>query len=126
MLRHALLALVAVTGLVACGGDGGGDDGATAGPDVGSAPAVVTIQTFQFRPDPVEVGAGTTIRWENEDRIDHTVTAGTREAPEPDRFRGVLEEQGTTFELTLDEPGTYEYFCEVHSGPGMTGEIVVD
>jgi plastocyanin len=41
-------------------------------------------------------------------------------------FDGQLPEQGATFELTLDEPGTYDYFCTVHSGPGMTGVITVE
>ena len=27
---------------------------------------------------------------------------------------------------TLDEAGTYDYFCEIHPGPGMTGQIVVE
>jgi plastocyanin len=40
-------------------------------------------------------------------------------------FDGQLPEQGATFELTLDEPGTYPYFCEIHPGPGMTGTITV-
>ena len=29
-------------------------------------------------------------------------------------------------ELTLDEPGTYDYFCQIHPGPGMTGVITVE
>lgn len=62
----------------------------------------------------------------NNDKIDHTVTAGTREEPAPDVFDGQLPEQGATFELVLDEPGTYDYFCEIHQGPGMTGSIVVE
>ena len=32
--------------------------------------------------------------------------------------------KGDTFELTLDEPGTYEYVCRVHA-PGMAGTITV-
>ena len=83
------------------------------------------MATFAFAPDPLEVAAGTTITFTNEDAIDHTVTAGTREAPDPDTFDGSLPEQGATFELTLDEPGTYDYFCQIHDGPGMTAQIVV-
>jgi plastocyanin len=32
---------------------------------------------------------------------------------------------GTTFTLTFDEPGTYEYFCAVHRELGMKGTITV-
>jgi len=53
------------------------------------------------------------------------VTGGTREDPEPDRFDEPLAEDGAT-EITFDEPGRYPYFCTVHSGPGMTGEVVVE
>ena len=34
--------------------------------------------------------------------------------------------EGETYELTLDEPGTYEYFCVPHEDSGMTGTIVVE
>ena len=88
--------------------------------------AVVTVETFAFAPDPLVVPAGTEITFRNEDAIDHTVTAGTREAPEPDRFDGELAGEGATFELTLDEPGTYDYFCRIHPGPGMTASITVE
>ena len=29
-------------------------------------------------------------------------------------------QEGDTFELTLDQPGKYEYVCDVHA-PGMAG-----
>ena len=120
--HRAALALLLVVAVASCGGDdeqGGADQG------TGAAAATVTVATFAFAPDPLEVAAGTTITFTNEDAIDHTVTAGTREAPEPDTFDGSLPEQGATFELTLDQPGTYDYFCQIHDGPGMTAQIVV-
>lgn len=117
----AALAALSLLG-AACGGD---DEPAAAEAPAGDT-ATVTIQTFDFQPDPLTVAAGTTITFENMDAIDHTVTAGTRESPTPDVFDGQLPEQGATFELTLDEPGTYDYFCEIHPGPGMTGQIVVE
>ena len=115
--------LLVGTTLAACGSDdeGGGDDGG-ASPSGG---ATVTVATFMFEPDPLEVEAGTVITFTNEDAIDHTVTAGTREAPTPEVFDGQLPERGAIFELTLTEPGTYAYFCEIHQGPGMTAVIEV-
>jgi plastocyanin len=118
----AVFVLAAVTALAACGGD---DDGAAGPETVGAEGVTVTVKTFDFQPDPLTVPAGTTITFVNDDAIDHTVTAGTRERPMPEVFDGQLPEQGATFELTLDEPGTYDYFCEIHPGPGMTATIEV-
>jgi plastocyanin len=121
--RSGLLLLVSplllTVGLAACG-----DTGA-APPVQDRADATVTVATFAFAPDPLVVPAGTEITFVNEDAIDHTVTAGTREEREPGRFDGQLPEKGSTFELTLDEPGTYDYFCQIHPGPGMTATIRV-
>ena len=114
-----LLGLVLPLGASACGDTGGGEEREAEG-------AMVTVETFAFAPDPVVVTAGTPITFQNRDAIDHTVTAGTREAPEPEQFDGQLPEQGATFELTLTEPGTYDYFCEIHPGPGMTATITVE
>jgi plastocyanin len=120
-------ALLTVT-FAACGSD---DQEETATPaeatqeEASAGGATVDIKTFTFDPDPLEVDAGTTITFTNGDKINHSVTAGTREAPEPEEFDGVMEAQGDTFELTLDEPGTYAYFCKFHPGEGMTAEIVV-
>ena len=115
-----LLVLLATTLLSACGG---GDEAATPS---GEGTPMVTVKTFDFQPDPLVVPAGTTITFLNEDAIDHTVTAGTRENPTPEVFDGELPEQGSTFELTLDDAGTYDYFCEIHPGPGMTATITVE
>ena len=115
MKLRLLVVLAAVTvPLLAC--SGGGDGGA----DV----VEVTIHTFQFSPDPLEVPAGTTVRFTNEDPTTHTVTAGTRDEPDPDRFDEPLAE-GESAEITFDERGRVPYFCRIHSGPGMTAEVVV-
>jgi plastocyanin len=111
--------LLAVTaGISACGDSSGSSESDT-------APAKVTIDTFTFAPDPLQVDAGTTIHFENHDSINHSVTAGTRSKPTPDVFDHVLDGKGTTYELTLRRPGTYRYFCKFHPGQGMTAVIVV-
>jgi plastocyanin len=123
MKLRPLVVLAAVTvPLLACGGggDGGGGDAGGGGGKV----VDVTIDTFQFSPDPLEVEAGTTVRFTNEDPTTHTVTAGTRKHPDPDRFDERLPEDGTA-EITFDEPGRFPYFCMIHSGPGMTAVVVV-
>lgn len=125
--RRCLLAapvtLLLALGVAACG-ETDGPETSSGEPDDGAA--TVTVKTFAFGPDPVVVPAGTPITFVNEDATTHTVTAGTREAPEPDRFDAELDGKGATFELTLDEAGTYDYFCALHPGPGMTATITVE
>jgi plastocyanin len=117
--RITAIALVALS-IAACGGDD--DIAGEPAADAAGSSAVVTIHTFNFQPDPIEVEAGTTITFENEDKINHSVTSGTRETPTPDAFdEGVMDGAGESFELTLTEPGTYDYFCKFHPGEGMTG-----
>ena len=89
----------------------------------GGKGAAVTIQTFQFRPEGLEVKAGTRVTWTNTDDIEHTVTSGTPETP-AGRFNSPLDGKGTTFSLTFTEPGTYTYFCSRHQH--MRGEIRVN
>lgn len=126
--HRSLIAGIALLTLAACGGDNGSDDEGAEEPAANAAgsDAVVTIETFNFAPDPITVEAGTTILFTNKDKINHSVTAGTRDTPEPERFEGVMDGPGDTYELALDEPGSYEYFCKFHPGDGMTGEIVVE
>ena len=124
--RTLAAAALLTVGMTACGSD----DSSTseAAPAAAEVDGVeVTINTFDFQPDPLTVEAGTTITFENQDSINHSVTPGTREQPEPELFdEGVMEAKGDTYELTLDEPGTYAYFCKFHPGEGMTAEIVVE
>jgi plastocyanin len=117
MKLRPLAVLAAVTlPLLACGGGGGGGGGKA---------VEVTIHTFQFAPDPLEIEAGTTVRFTNDDKTTHTVTAGTRDEPEPDRFNESLPE-GESAEITFDDPGRFPYFCMIHNGPGMTAVVVVE
>ena len=129
-MQHRLRTIAVVIAAAALGSCGGGGDGTAARAEEPAAPAAgssaaVTIHTFEFRPDPITVQAGTTITFTNDDKILHTVTAGTREAPTPDRFGGKLDGAGSHLEVRLDEPGRYPYFCSIHPGAGMTGEIIV-
>jgi plastocyanin len=118
-----------VLGLAACGGDddggGGGGGGSTEQSGGGGGAGVeVSMENVQFEPQDVTVKAGETITFTNNESIPHDVhkTSG----PGDDFSSGGSGEmqQGDTFELTLDQPGTYEYVCNVHA-PGMTGTITV-
>ena len=82
--------------------------------------SVVMTQLFQYQPGRLEIKAGTTVTWVNQDEIQHTVTLGTPES----RNAAVslpLPRQGATASFTFDHPGDYEYFCERHQS--MLGQI---
>lgn len=112
--------LVVVLGVAACGDDGG--TGTPPGEAGGDTTVQVVIDTFLFGPDPVEVPAGGTIRWTNEDEILHTVTAGTREAA-TGRFDEDLDGAGSTATVRFDDPGEHAYHCAIHAG--MDATVVV-
>ena len=116
----AVALATAAVGFSACGGD----DGDNAGSEPAAA-TNVTVKTFMFEPDPLRVEAGTKVTWTNEDAAVHTVTTGPRGRPDG-RVDGKLEKSGGTFSATFDKPGTYRYFCSLHSGPGMEAELVVE
>jgi len=82
----------------------------------------VTIKIFQYQPGRIQVKAGTTVTWMNEDEIFHTVTGG-----EPDKkgggFDAPLDGKGKSFSFTFSQPGTYAYYCDRHEH--MRGEIEV-
>lgn len=90
-----------------------------------SAPATtgatipVSIQNFAFSPSTIAARAGDVIVFTNNDTVPHTVTQATTGG---DGFRSDPIAPGTTYTLTIDEPGTYEFFCEFH--PAMTGTII--
>jgi plastocyanin len=132
----ALIIACLALGLVAagCGGDddddGGGGGGAATteepagGGDGGGGGTEVSMENTQFNPSDVSIGAGETITFVNNESVPHDVhkTSGPGEDFASGESGGMQE--GDTFELTLDEPGNYEYVCDVHA-PGMAGTITV-
>jgi len=78
-----------------------------------------------FIPYSIEINAGDTISWSNDDTAAHTVTSGNLADGGPDGvFDSSLFMAGTTFDVTFDESGTYDYFCMVH--PWMVGIVQVN
>jgi plastocyanin len=82
----------------------------------------VTIQTFQFKPTPIEVPAGAKVLFTNGDDITHTVTSGTPESRDG-KFNHQLAGKGATATVELTQPGVYPFFCDRHRS--MRGEIRV-
>jgi plastocyanin len=123
--RAAIVTLVAVLGLTACGGGGGGDKDSKPepasssgnGPLSGEAP--VKIANFEFKPKTVKVKPGTKVTWTNADSSIHDVKdtspLATPASPEMSK--------GDTFSITYPQPGSYSYVCAIH--PYMLGTVEV-
>jgi plastocyanin len=113
--------LIALGGTPGAWRDGPAVEAASTPPGGDSGPTIA-IQTFQFKPSPLEIKAGTKVTWVNQDEITHTITSGTPENRDG-RFDSPLEGKGAAFSTILDRPGTYTYFCNRHLS--MRGEIHV-
>jgi plastocyanin len=76
-----------------------------------------------YQPNPVNVKAGGTVTWTNEDTVVHTVTSGPG-FNDPNFGRefdsGFL---GKGFSHIFFKPGIFSYFCEIH--PTMVGKVIV-
>ncbi len=115
--------LAALTLLLAACATGSEEPGVSAA-EAEDGSAAVTVQLFTFRPQVLEIEAGTTVTWTNEDEILHTVTAGTPDDPDESTFDGQLDDAGASFSFSFDESGTVEYFCSRHP-TAMTGAVLV-
>ena len=117
MRRLLPLALV-ILGLAACGGDDGGDQGASSDA-CPSGSVVIEMVDIKFDPEDATAGVGQEVCWVNEDTIDHNAVD-----EEGGKFKSELFGKGETFTTTVDAPGTIPYVCTIH--PGMTGTLTVE
>lgn len=74
------------------------------------------VKSYSFDPKVIEIEAGDQVTWTNEDNFTHTV--------EVDGQEDHKVEQGESFSITFDKPGTYHYVCTLHS-KDMDGEVIV-
>lgn len=100
-------------GTVPPGGDppGGGD---------GKAPPPNTFQmsALAFLPASLTVPVGTTVKWENNSAVPHTVSP-ERSSP----WGHVTLDPGDELSVQLNTPGTYPFSCQIHVG--MNGTLIV-
>ena len=78
----------------------------------------VAIPGRFYAPQHMQVLAGETVTWRNDDTSDHTVTS-TDAGFDSGRVGG-----GSTFAFTFNTPGVYEYNCTIHRY--MRGTVEVD
>lgn len=81
------------------------------------AAAAIAIKDFAFSPPSIEISAGTTVTWTNQDSTAHTVDGDQSE------FESGNLEPGQSYSETFDRPGSYTYHCDIH--PDMKATIVV-
>jgi plastocyanin len=77
----------------------------------------VSISALKFAPAAIIIAPGTTVIWQNDDPIDHTVTAGSG------AFDSGLITPGATWARTFRSAGTFDYACRPH--PVMRGRVTV-
>jgi plastocyanin len=86
-----------------------------------------------FDPIGLQVEPGTIIRWVVRENVHTTTAYHPRNDHHPLRIperatpwdSGFLVNPGNHFDVTLTEPGVYDYYCMPHEGAGMVGRIVV-
>jgi plastocyanin len=112
--------LVACLALVLAGCGGGNDKGSSSGGGGSSSGGTVTIdmKNIKFAPQEATVKVGQTVKWVNQDTVDHDVQAKSGAD-----FKSDLFGNGKSFEWKADKAGTVSYVCTVH--PGMVGTLKV-
>ena len=87
----------------------------------------VELTTDAFSPNPINIQSGDSVTWINDDFLPHTVTSGTPDQTGTDEagqdFDSGFMGTRASFTHTFDEPGDFEYFCELH--PNMVGTVSV-
>jgi plastocyanin len=107
-LLSAAVVLVATVVAAGCGGTGTSEPVATT--------KVSMAKSYRFDPKTIEINAGDTVTWTNNDNFTHTVKVDGQEDHEVGR--------GDSVSIKFDKPGSYHYVCTLHS-KDMDGTVVV-
>jgi plastocyanin len=103
------LALSASVAAAGCGGRG--DDAQPV-----ATTEVSMAKSYRFDPQTIEVSAGDTVTWTNDDNFTHTVQVHGQEDHEVGK--------GESVSIAFDKRGTYEYVCTLHRRD-MSGTVIV-
>ena len=112
-MRPRLIALAAgslatLVVAVGCGGSESTEPVATT--------EVTMVKSYRFDPKAVEIQAGQSVTWTNDDNFTHTVEVDGGDDHKVDR--------GDSVSIAFDKPGTYHYICTLHSND-MDGTVIV-
>jgi plastocyanin len=75
------------------------------------------MQALRYTQATIEIAAGTTVEWKNDDQLQHSVTA------DDGSFDSGLIDGGQVWRYTFTRPGTYSFHCTPH--PFMKGVVIV-
>jgi plastocyanin len=106
--RLVLLLLVAAVLVAGCGGEGESTPLATTD--------VTMAKSYRFEPTAIQIEAGETVTWTNDDNFTHTVQVDGRQDHEVGK--------GESVSFAFDDPGTYHYVCTLHERD-MDGTVIV-
>jgi plastocyanin len=127
--RILLISILIVTGFLvsACNLSAQESSGSTATPAVSETAteqdllqtgiSVVKMYNLSFVPEELTIPVGTTVRWTNEDTLQHTATADNGS------FDSKTLNYGESYSVKFDKAGTYTYKCTNHIT--MIGKIIV-
>ena len=119
----AIFSLIAVTpSAFAEHGEGGMAVTVTNAPG-SSTPGCETTDNC-FIPSTAVIALGGTVTWENTDNAAHTATSGSATDGPDGVWDSSLMMVNGSYSVTLDDEGTYPYFCMVH--PWMSGTVIVE
>lgn len=107
-LLPAAVVLVATVVAAGCGSTGSSEPVATT--------KVSMAKSYRFDPGTIEIKAGDTVTWTNNDNFTHTVKVDGQEDHKVGR--------GDSVSITFDKPGSYHYVCTLHS-KDMDGTVIV-
>jgi plastocyanin len=119
--RPSMLVSVVAAGLLlaACSSNAG-SSGTASSSSAGSGGTTVKLTSLQFSPTTLSVKAGTTVTFQNQDPVAHTVTNGKdgKAAANPlfDKDLAV----GSSVEVTFATAGTVNVTCTIHPTANMT------
>ncbi len=74
-------------------------------------------KSYKFSPAVIEVEAGTTVTWHNDDNFTHSVQLMPGGKP-------LIAQPGQSVHITFDKPGEYNYICTFHPND-MKGKVIV-
>jgi plastocyanin len=77
---------------------------------------VTMAKSYRFDPKTIEVDAGATVTWTNDDNFTHTVHV--------DGMEDHKVEPGNRVSISFPSAGTFHYVCTLHRRD-MEGEVIV-
>ena len=92
----------------------------------GRSHVTVNLKDITFRPQAIRISKGTTVKWQNDDDVEHYVNTDAHPSHTyfPPQNSPVLA-NGATYTTTFAAPGAYPYHCSAHAS-SMRGMIIVE